>query len=230
VAPVFVGRSVGVLNCCRSSPAQIFLISRSVGTHDYIFLSKTSCVLKCGLIFDERRGPTTTGHYNSTGDWLERALTAVQSPFHVHFIGNSLWQTLILAQQPSDRAHMAREADGEIVTPDLPVKPRSFWRQDTGIRSLVIILTNIITHAHYIHRGLHVLGTNKRPSVLVMLKTFKQDKLLFQTAWYTHLFHSGSHEAIKKGKVVPVLNYLSTTPWRRMGEWLYKSTFSWPRH
>jgi hypothetical protein len=32
------------------------------------------------------------------------------------------------------------------------------------------------------------------------------------------------------GKVVPVLNYLSTTPWRRMGEWMYRSTFSWPEH
>jgi hypothetical protein len=28
-----------------------------------------------------------------------------------------------------------------------------------------------------------------------------------------------------KGKVVLVLNELSTTPWRRMGEWMYRSTF-----
>jgi hypothetical protein len=34
----------------------------------------------------------------------------------------------------------------------------------------------------------------------------------------------------KEGKVVPVLNLLSTTPWRRMVEWICKSTFSWPRH
>jgi hypothetical protein len=27
-----------------------------------------------------------------------------------------------------------------------------------------------------------------------------------------------------------VLNYLRTKPWRRMGEWKYRSTFSWPRH
>jgi hypothetical protein len=32
------------------------------------------------------------------------------------------------------------------------------------------------------------------------------------------------------GKVVPVLNYLSTTPRRRMGMWNHRSTFSWPRH
>jgi hypothetical protein len=31
-------------------------------------------------------------------------------------------------------------------------------------------------------------------------------------------------------KVVPVLNILSTTHWRRMKEWVYRSTFSWPRH
>jgi hypothetical protein len=35
---------------------------------------------------------------------------------------------------------------------------------------------------------------------------------------------------IGKGKVVPVLNWLRITPWRRMGEWMYRSTFSWPRH
>jgi hypothetical protein len=34
----------------------------------------------------------------------------------------------------------------------------------------------------------------------------------------------------RKGKVVPVLNKLSTTPWRRMGEWMHGSTFSWPQH
>jgi hypothetical protein len=33
-----------------------------------------------------------------------------------------------------------------------------------------------------------------------------------------------------KGKVVPVLTWLSTMPWRHVGEWMYRSTFSWPRH
>jgi hypothetical protein len=32
------------------------------------------------------------------------------------------------------------------------------------------------------------------------------------------------------GEVVPVLNSLNTTPWRRMGEWMYISTYSWPRN
>jgi hypothetical protein len=27
-----------------------------------------------------------------------------------------------------------------------------------------------------------------------------------------------------------MLNQSSITPWRRMGEWIYRSTFSWPRH
>jgi hypothetical protein len=35
---------------------------------------------------------------------------------------------------------------------------------------------------------------------------------------------------MKKGKVVPVLNLSSSTPWRRMGEWMYRSTISWRRH
>jgi hypothetical protein len=43
--------------------------------------------------------------------------------------------------------------------------------------------------------------------------------------------HSSRHycKKLKTSKVVPVLK-LSTTPWRRMGECIYRSTFSWPRH
>jgi hypothetical protein len=33
-----------------------------------------------------------------------------------------------------------------------------------------------------------------------------------------------------KGKLVPVLNWLITTPWRLMGEWLFRPTSSWPRY
>jgi hypothetical protein len=33
-----------------------------------------------------------------------------------------------------------------------------------------------------------------------------------------------------KGKVVAVLNWVSTTPWRCMGEWIYRSTYSWPQN
>jgi hypothetical protein len=34
----------------------------------------------------------------------------------------------------------------------------------------------------------------------------------------------------KECKVIPVLNKLSTTPYRHMGKWMYRSTFSWPGH
>jgi hypothetical protein len=33
-----------------------------------------------------------------------------------------------------------------------------------------------------------------------------------------------------KSKIFPVLNQLSTTSWRRMGEWIYRSKFSWLWH
>jgi hypothetical protein len=33
-----------------------------------------------------------------------------------------------------------------------------------------------------------------------------------------------------KGKIVPALNSFSIWPWRRMGEWMFRSTFSWRRH
>jgi hypothetical protein len=35
---------------------------------------------------------------------------------------------------------------------------------------------------------------------------------------------------LKTDKVIPVLNSLSTKPWRRMGEWMCRATYSWPRH
>jgi hypothetical protein len=45
------------------SPAQSFLVSGPVGTHDHIFvLPQILRVLKWGLLFDERRGLTNTGY------------------------------------------------------------------------------------------------------------------------------------------------------------------------
>jgi hypothetical protein len=41
----------------------------------------------------------------------------------------------------------------------------------------------------------------------------------FHLRTYPYIFLEG-----KKGKVVPVLNWLSTVPWRHMGEWRYSST------
>jgi hypothetical protein len=50
------------------SPAQ-FLISGSFGTHDHIFVLSTLLrVLKWGLLFDERRGLTVTGHSPFIGE------------------------------------------------------------------------------------------------------------------------------------------------------------------
>jgi hypothetical protein len=57
------------VNCCWSSPAQSFLASGLVGIHDHIFVpSRLLCVLKWGLIFEERRGLTAAGHSPSTGE------------------------------------------------------------------------------------------------------------------------------------------------------------------
>jgi hypothetical protein len=58
-------------NCSWPSPAQSLLASGPVGTHNHIFvLSRLLRVLKWGLLFDERRDMTTTGHSPSTGEWL----------------------------------------------------------------------------------------------------------------------------------------------------------------
>jgi hypothetical protein len=43
------------------------------------------------------------------------------------------------------------------------------------------------------------------------------------------LYQAHQVTAVIKRKVVPVLNQLSTTLWRRMAEWRYRFTFSWPR-
>jgi hypothetical protein len=48
--------SVGRLNCCWSSPAQLFLISRSVGTHEYISLSKTFTCFEMGPPIRQEQG------------------------------------------------------------------------------------------------------------------------------------------------------------------------------
>jgi hypothetical protein len=51
------------VNCCWPSPAQSFLVSGPIGTHDRIFvLSRLTRVLKWDLFFDESTGLTTTGH------------------------------------------------------------------------------------------------------------------------------------------------------------------------
>jgi hypothetical protein len=56
---------------CNNSLAQEFLFSGTVGTHDQIFvLSRRSRVLKWDLLFDERKGLTTTAISE-----IQRALT-----------------------------------------------------------------------------------------------------------------------------------------------------------
>jgi hypothetical protein len=60
----------------------------------------------------------------------------------------------------------------------------------------------------------------------------------FKTGLYIRLFLCLISEATgssyytwnKRGIVVPALDQLSTRPWRRMGELMYRSTFSWPRN
>jgi hypothetical protein len=54
--------------------------------------------------------------------------------------------------------------------------------------------------------------------------------LHFKFATRSHVASVLKFLSHKKGKVVPLLNQLSTTPWRRMGEWMFRFTFSWPRH
>jgi hypothetical protein len=44
------------------------------------------------------------------------------------------------------------------------------------------------------------------------------------------LSHTYSWCSNIKSKVESVLNLISATPWRRVGEWMYRSTFSWPRY
>jgi hypothetical protein len=39
-----------------------------------------------------------------------------------------------------------------------------------------------------------------------------------------------AYQVIKKGKVGPEVNYVSTIPWRHMVEWMYISIFSWCWH
>jgi hypothetical protein len=64
-----LGSLFSPVNCRWSSPAQPFLVSGPVGTHDHIFvLFRILCVLKWGLIFD-KKGLTTASHSPYTGEW-----------------------------------------------------------------------------------------------------------------------------------------------------------------
>jgi hypothetical protein len=40
----------------------------------------------------------------------------------------------------------------------------------------------------------------------------------------------GTDIKVKRDKIVPAIFKASTTPGRRIGEWKYNSTHSWPRH
>jgi hypothetical protein len=51
------------------SPAQSFFVSGPIDTHGHIYvLTRLLHVLKWGLLFDERRGLTTTGHSPAIGE------------------------------------------------------------------------------------------------------------------------------------------------------------------
>jgi hypothetical protein len=49
---------------------------------------------------------------------------------------------------------------------------------------------------------------------------------------YTTTFSSGllNNGFPVKDKIVAVLNWLSSVQWRLIGEWMYRSTYSWPRN
>jgi hypothetical protein len=67
------------------SPAQTILVSGPVGNYDHIFVfPRLSPVLKWGLLFDNRRGLTTTGHSLSTGVTRAGSHTMTGPFFHTH--------------------------------------------------------------------------------------------------------------------------------------------------
>jgi hypothetical protein len=56
------------VKCCWPLPAQPVVVLGPGRTHYHLFvLSRFLCVLKWSLLFDKRRGLTTTGHSPSTG-------------------------------------------------------------------------------------------------------------------------------------------------------------------
>jgi hypothetical protein len=63
---------------------------------------------------------------------------------------------------------------------------------------------------------------NVRLSVVVM----QQSVFCRQISWRSLHIFSRSRAKLRSKIVVPVLNQLSTTPLRRMEEWIYRSVFS----
>jgi hypothetical protein len=82
-----VQRSDDRVNSCWPWPAQPILVSGPVGINGCIFvISKNLHVLKWDLLFNERRGLTTSGHY---AVWLERSLTGPYLHTHTHALIHS---------------------------------------------------------------------------------------------------------------------------------------------
>jgi hypothetical protein len=79
---VSVGRFVGWINCCRSSPPQSVVVSGSVGTHDHIFFfSKNFTCFEMGPPVLRRKEKSDIGHSPSTrwGDSTAHARTCTYS-------------------------------------------------------------------------------------------------------------------------------------------------------
>jgi hypothetical protein len=98
-------------------------------------------------------------------------------------------------------------------------KPTKKWLSFTSLLS-----ANSLTS--FLARGIHVREVIKLGSSIRFVKVLHGSisflYFLLVVIWFYTSFTWG-----QEGKVVPVLHWLSTMPWRRMGEWMCRSKFSW---
>jgi hypothetical protein len=101
-----------------------------------------------------------------------------------------------------------------------------FKRLETGFRLVIGFINNlqvVTTSSYNTLADLHNLQ-------LLHTELFSLSPLVFMDVSHRKEITHSQYHCTVKCKVVPVLNELSTTPWRRMREWMYRSTFSWPWH
>jgi hypothetical protein len=67
----------------------------------------------------------------------------------------------------------------------------------------------------------------KRPGLEALYSSLSNADLKMLSFSSLPFISSWSNAYLNTVKIVPILNQLSTTPWRRMGEWMYTSIFSW---
>jgi hypothetical protein len=100
-----------------------------------------------------------------------------------------------------------------------------YWPLSITVYHQNFVCIFLPSHACYIYKNQLYIAWSP-PEIFPEVQTIFQgrgqpENLLLNS----HLSHLRVFSVKGSDKAVPALNYLSTTPWRFMGEWMYRFTF-----